>query len=87
MIETSDGSEQWTPTPCALHVYVEDPDAAYNRAVAAGATGLYEPTDHEYGERSGAVRDQFGNNWYIASYLGNDSAGELAKPGEALGNG
>jgi PhnB protein len=59
-------------TPTALHVYVEDCDAAYARAIAAGATPLgsmAEPADRPYGERSGFVQDVFGNYWYIATRL------------------
>jgi len=56
--------------PMAFHVFVDDADATFARAVAAGATPLGEPTDRHYGERSGFVRDPFGNHWYIAAPLG-----------------
>jgi PhnB protein len=56
--------------PAALHVYVEDCDAAYRRALDAGAVTLMgatgEPADRPYGERSAFVQDAFGNYWYIA---------------------
>jgi uncharacterized glyoxalase superfamily protein PhnB len=59
--------------PSALHVYVEDCDAAYRRALDAGAVTLMgaagEPADRPYGERSAFVRDAFGNYWYIATRL------------------
>lgn len=51
-------------TPQALSLYVEDPDAVYQRALAAGATPLWEPADQPYGERTSGVRDPFGNHWY-----------------------
>jgi PhnB protein len=53
--------------PAALHVYVDDCDAAWARALAAGATSTGEPADRPYGERSGHVTDTFGNHWYIAT--------------------
>jgi len=56
--------------PTALHVYVEDTDAAFERAVKAGATSIQPPADQEYGERSGTVTDAFGNRWYIATAKG-----------------
>jgi uncharacterized glyoxalase superfamily protein PhnB len=60
--------------PSALHVYVDDCDAAYRRALAAGATTLMgsvgEPADRPYGERSAFVEDAFGNYWYIATRPG-----------------
>ncbi len=56
--------------PNALHVYVDDADAVCKKAVAAGATLIGEPRDQEYGERSGTVKDQAGNFWYIATAKG-----------------
>lgn len=52
--------------PNALHVFVDDVDTIYKRAMAAGAESLGEPADHDYGERSGSVKDKHGNHWYIA---------------------
>ena len=59
-----------TPNTHALHMYVEDADAVYERALAAGATSIDEPRDQEYGERSGSVKDPAGNFWYIATSKG-----------------
>src|SRR6202011_3688331 len=56
--------------PNALHVYVEDADAVYEKALAAGATVIDEPRDQEYGERSASVKDHAGNFWYIATHKG-----------------
>jgi PhnB protein len=59
--------------PAALHVYVDDCDTAYRRALEAGAVTLLgalgEPADRPYGERSAFVEDAFGNYWYIATRL------------------
>ena len=59
-----------TLQPNALHVYVEDADAATQQAVAAGATLIDELRDQEYGERSSTVKDPAGNYWYIATAKG-----------------
>ena len=59
-----------TPTPGAMHLYVEDVDAVYERAMQAGATVLMPPTDQEYGERGAAIQDVGGNHWYIATSNG-----------------
>jgi PhnB protein len=56
--------------PTALHVYVQDTDAAYERALQAGAISLGAPQDQPYGERGGGVKDPFGNYWYIATWKG-----------------
>jgi PhnB protein len=52
--------------PAFLHVYVDDADAAYRRAVDAGATTLEAPLDTPYGDRRAMVRDPFGNVFQIA---------------------
>jgi len=54
-----------------FYLYVPECDAVYQRALAAGATSLFEPKDQAYGDRSGAVTDPFGNQWYIASRIKN----------------
>jgi uncharacterized glyoxalase superfamily protein PhnB len=59
-----------TPNTHALHIYVQDADAVYAKALAAGATSIDEPRDQEYGERSGSVKDPAGNYWYIATHKG-----------------
>ena len=58
------------PMPTAFHIYVEDADAAYQRALDAGAMSIQAPADQFYGERSGSVKDRAGNNWYIATAKG-----------------
>lgn len=63
------GGPGFTPRPVAIHLYVEDVDGVYARAVAAGATSLVEPSDQEYGERLAGIKDIGGNEWYIARRL------------------
>ena len=59
-----------TPNTQALHIYVKNSDAVYEKALAAGGTSIAEPRDQEYGERSGTVKDPAGNYWYIATHKG-----------------
>lgn len=56
--------------PMALHVYVEDTDAVYRRALEAGGVSIQAPQDQPYGERSAGVKDRYGNHWYIATSQG-----------------
>ena len=70
MIEFSDGSGQWPPRPCHLHVYVEDVDATYRKAIDAGATSLYAPMNQPCGDREAGVTDSGGNHWFIATHQG-----------------
>ena len=52
--------------PAFLYVYVDDADAAYRRALAAGAATIEEPCDTAYGDRRAMVRDPYGNMFQIA---------------------
>lgn len=70
MVEMADANDDFPPTPTGLHLYVPDADAVFKRALTAGASMLHEMADQEYGERSGSVKDQFGNHWYIATARG-----------------
>ena len=72
--EACDGHKASSAT---LHVYVEDADAVYNRALKAGGTSVMEPTDMFYGDRYGAVKDHSGNTWGIATHVENVPPKEL----------
>jgi PhnB protein len=71
MLMVGESAEETTVPvrPSAYHIFVEDPDATYERALAAGATSFGAPADRPYGERSGFVKDAMGNYWYIARSL------------------
>jgi len=64
------GSYKGPGHPTSLHMYVPDVDATFERAIAAGATPVMRPTDQEYGDRDSALKDAFGNEWYIATHKG-----------------
>ena len=69
VVELGEAHAEFQPRATALYLYVEDSDAWYRRAIAAGATSLYEPADQPYGDRNGGVRDPFGNDWFIATHI------------------
>lgn len=54
-------------TGSQVHVYVDDVDAHYLQAKAAGATIVREPTDQEYGDRRYDARDPEGHLWSFAT--------------------
>lgn len=64
------GGNAWKGTPqlTALHIYVDDVDAVYQRALEAGATSMGGPIE-DHGERVAGVKDLAGNEWYIARRL------------------
>ena len=71
--------EGWDPVPGFFYLYVPDSDAMYERALKAGATSLQEPKDEFYGDRSGGVRDPFGNLWWFATHKEDVSSEEIAR--------
>lgn len=64
-------------TPLLLHLYVDDCDAWFNRAVSAGAKVLRPLEDQFYGDRGGQVEDPFGHIWYFATHKEDVSPDEL----------
>lgn len=70
-------------TPVAIHLYVEDADAAFAQAVAAGATVRMPLEDMFWGDRYGVVIDPFGHQWSIATHIKELSSEEIAAAGKA----
>jgi PhnB protein len=68
VVEMGEPEEPRTP-PSGFFMYVEDVDAVYKSAVAAGATSLRPPTDEPAGHRGAALRDPSGYGWYVATPL------------------
>ena len=62
------GYEGVEEMPTALHLYVPDADAVYQRALAAGGTSIEEPVDQFYGDREAGIKDPTGNIWWIATH-------------------
>jgi PhnB protein len=71
-------------TTVTLTLYVEDVDAAVERAVAAGATLARPPHDEFYGERVAQVRDPSGHRWSLQTRLEEVSNEEIARRFEKL---
>jgi PhnB protein len=68
-MELGDAHGPYQPMEHMFYLYVPNCDELYLRAIAAGAKSIAEPTDHPYGDRSGAVKDVFGNEWWIATHI------------------
>jgi PhnB protein len=56
-------------SPVSIHTYVEDVDAVFEAALAAGATQKQPVEDKFYGDRSGGFEDPFGHGWSIATHV------------------
>jgi len=77
VIMLAEACEHAKPNSAMLHVYVEDVDAAYQRALDAGAESEREPADQFYGDRSAGVKAPFGFTWYMATPVEDISPEEL----------
>ena len=84
MISEAGGSKDCVATPANLYVYVKDVDAAYKRALKAGASKMMEPADMFWGDRWGAVRDAAGNSWSIATHVEDVTPAEIEKRAAAM---
>jgi uncharacterized glyoxalase superfamily protein PhnB len=84
MIMMGEPTGQFGPMPAAIYLYVEDTDAAYRRALQAGATSVMEPADQFYGDRNAGVKDPSGNIWWIGTHQEDVSPEELARRAAAL---
>jgi PhnB protein len=56
-------------SPVLLHLTVPDVDAAFARAIAAGATSLGDPEDQVHGNRHGTLVDPFGHRWMLSQVI------------------
>jgi PhnB protein len=79
MIMMGEAMGEWQPMPAALYLYVEDADAVYRRALAAGATSISEPANQFYGDRNAGVKDPCDNLWWIATRFEDLSTEEIAR--------
>ena len=66
-------------SPVTMHVYVEDVDDTFARALAAGASSLRPVEDKFYGDRGGEFEDPFGHRWSIATHVEDLSPEEMQK--------
>lgn len=78
-IMLSDANPEFPARSAMIYVYVPDTDAAYGRAVAAGARSTREPANEFYGDRSAGVEDAFGNYWWIATHIEDVPAEEMER--------
>jgi PhnB protein len=66
-------------TPMMMHVYVEDVDSVFERAIAAGAEVLRPVEDQFYGDRSARFEDPFGHRWDVATHVEDVPPEEMEK--------
>jgi len=74
-------------TPVTIHVYVEDADAAFERALQEGAESLRPLENQFYGDRSGQFQDPFGHIWNVATHVEDVPPEEMEKRAAAAMSG
>jgi PhnB protein len=66
-------------TPVMISVYVEDVDAVFDAAEAAGATVVRPVENQFYGDRTGQFEDPFGHRWSVATHVEDVPPEEMEK--------
>ncbi len=72
------------PAPVTMFLYVADTDAAYGKAIAAGARSRMEPADMFWGDRMAEVVDPYGYLWAFLTHQKDMSDEELRRAAEAM---
>jgi PhnB protein len=66
-------------TPVGICLYVEDVDARFKQAIAAGAKEERPVKDQFYGDRSGTLIDPFGHKWTLATHIEDVAPEEIGR--------
>ena len=69
IVQMFDAKETWPDTPSFMTLYVEDCDTVYQRALDAGAVSVTNLGTNAWGDRTGRIRDPFGNIWWITTHV------------------
>lgn len=69
-------------SPVGFYVYVENADAAFERAIGAGGKVIMPVTDMFWGDRVGHFEDPFGYRWNVATHIKDMTPDEIRKAGE-----
>jgi uncharacterized glyoxalase superfamily protein PhnB len=69
VVMLADGAEGWPPIPSHVHIYVNDVDTIYNRALEVGAMSIQEPVRKDDEDKRGGVKDAGGTTWWIATKM------------------
>ena len=70
-------------TPVSFFVYGENVDAAWKRAIDAGAREVVPLADQFWGDRTGCLEDPFGHQWWLATHVQDLTPEEIRKNAEA----
>ena len=68
-------------TPVFLHIYTDDVDKFFEKAIAAGCTAIMPVMDQFWGDRYGQLGDPFGHRWSVATHVEDVPEDEMAERG------
>lgn len=68
VIMLNQSSEEYPANISQMHLYVDDVDATFSKALAASAVSIMEPNERPHGDRMAGVKDPCGNIWWIATH-------------------
>ena len=83
-IMISDTMEGVNAVTGMLYLYLDNVDEVYAKAIKAKAAKVREPQTEFYGDRAGAVRDEWGNIWWIATHVEDVDEKELERRAKAV---
>jgi uncharacterized glyoxalase superfamily protein PhnB len=78
------GPETLKGTPVVIHLYVEDADAVFERALETGATVRMPLEDMFWGDRYGQLQDPFGHVWSVATHVRDVSLEEMEQAAKTM---
>jgi uncharacterized glyoxalase superfamily protein PhnB len=79
------GPKALNGSPVTIHLYVDDVDAVYQRAIDSGAKATMPPTDMFWGDRYGMLEDPFGHRWSIATHKRDLTEAEMREAMKSTG--
>ncbi len=85
VVMLADANDEFGPMRMNINLAVEDCDAMYKSAMAAGGKSLREPATQFYGDRSAGVEDPCGNHWWMSTHVEDVSPEEIERRAAAAG--
>jgi len=70
IIMLNESNEQYPVNVSQMHLYVDDVEIVFSKALSAGAISIMEPNVRPHGDHMAGVKDPCGNIWWIAKYAG-----------------
>ena len=87
VVMLAEASDEWKPMAMNINLAVEDCDAMYKSAIAAGGKSLRELATQFYGDRTGGVEDPCGNYWWLSTHVEDVSPEEIERRAAAAQKG